>query len=189
MIESKHETLFPRQTLVTAFKNMIKDRALTEITVDKLTAACGLNEQIFYRYFDDIHDLIRELLELESRNVTNQYQLLTGLEDMIYYTVDYAEKNPHILCCTQDSRGREAMKEFFIANLHTAVEHTVSSLSKRAETSEEYKKFLTDFYTEALAGSLVTFLSRPGDRRSCSLSKHAHYLALTLQEVLASPLS
>lgn len=170
------------------FKTVSREKNFSEITISELLEVSGLEREVFEQYFDDLHDLLRWILEQESVAVIRQYQLLSRLEDIIYYTIDYVEKNPHITCCIQDPWGREALKEFFTTNLYRAVEDAVYSGDEKGEISQEYKKFLADFYTEALAGSLVTFLARSGEHRFCPLEKYTHYLAVTLQETIAGAL-
>ena len=180
--------LFQKQRMAEAFKTVSREKNFSEITISELLEVSGLEREVFEQYFDDLHDLLRWILEQESVAVIRQYQLLSRLEDIIYYTVDYVEKNPHITCCIQDPWGREALKEFFTTNLYRAVEDAVYSGDEKGEISQEYKKFLADFYTEALAGSLVTFLARSGEHRFCPLEKYTHYLAVTLQETIAGAL-
>lgn len=77
-----------------AFKTVSREKNFSEITISELLEVSGLEREVFEQYFDDLHDLLRWILEQESVAVIRQYQLLSRLEDIIYYTIDYVEKIP-----------------------------------------------------------------------------------------------
>lgn len=69
----------------------------------------------------------------------------------------YVEANRHILNCAYDAMGRDALRRFFYTDF---IEITLSlveqaELHTGCQTDPEFKRFLAEFYTEALAGMLI----------------------------------
>lgn len=95
----KHEikSLNTKKALVSALKESMKHKPLSKVTVSEIITACGVNRKTFYYHFKDIYDLFQWMLEDEAVEVVKQFDLMTDYEEALQFTLQYVEKNAHIL--------------------------------------------------------------------------------------------
>ena len=155
----KYETvsLNTKKMLSAALKDAMKSKPLSKITVSEIIRSCGVNRKTFCYHFQDIYGLLKWTLKQEAVEVVRKFDLMVDAEDAVSFVIDYVEANQHILSCAYDSMGRTEMRRFF----YTDFIDIISSVIDRAEahaglrTEPDFKRFLADFYTEALAGMLI----------------------------------
>lgn len=150
-------TLHTKTMLSGALKDAMRRKPLSKITVSEIIQACGVNRKTFYYHFQDIYDLLKWTLEREAVEVVKNFDLLVNADDAISFVMDYVEANRHILNCAYDAMGRDALRRFFYTDF---IEITLSlveqaELHTGCQTDPEFKRFLAEFYTEALAGMLI----------------------------------
>lgn len=150
-------TLHTKTMLSGALKDAMRRKPLSKITVSEIIQACGVNRKTFYYHFQDIYDLLKWTLEREAVEVVKNFDLLMNADDAISFVMDYVEANRHILNCAYDAMGRDELRRFFYTDF---IEITLSlveqaELHTGCQTDPEFKRFLAEFYTEALAGMLI----------------------------------
>ena len=157
-----------KKMLSAALKRAMESKPLSRITVSEIVRACGVNRKTFYYHFEDIYALLKWTLEQEAVEVVKNFDLLVDTEDAVSFVIDYAQTNRHILNCAYDSIGRAEMRRFFLSDfmdiVSTAIDRTEEEAGLRID--KRFKRFLADFYTEALAGILIHLFtgSVPYDR-------------------------
>lgn len=161
-MKNEEMTLRTKQALAAALKAAMLKKPLSKVTVSELITACDINRKTFYYHFADIYDLLKWMLEQEAIDVVKKIDLLVKTEEAVRFVVDYVEQNRHILNCAYDSMGNEEMKRFFYSDLIGVMRHAIDEVERELDISAdgEYKDFLAAFYTEALAGMLITWLKR-----------------------------
>ena len=88
------------------------------------------------------------------------FDLIIDYEEAILFVMDYVEKNDVFLNNIYYSVGRDELKRFFYADF---IEITTSVIKKIEELTEitvpkEFETFLSCFYTEAIAGTLLEWI-------------------------------
>ncbi len=155
----KHEeaTLKTKTMIAASLKKFMSKKALGKITVSEIVADCNINRKTFYYHFDDIYDLLKWTLEQEAIEVVKNFDMLVDYEEAVYFVVDYVKANAHILNCAYDSMGRDEMKRFFYNDFSSIVRSMVEDCEAKNGLSitDDFKEFLCDFLTEAVAGMLV----------------------------------
>ena len=129
------------------------------------------------------------LLETLSEEVQSQVALdiLGEIPKVISMDIavfmDYVEKNDYLINCAYDSIGCDEMKRFFYADFIEIVSAVIDTAEKNAGTNldKEYKSFLCNFYTEALAGILIDLIR---NRDSRNQTQVIDYLSTTLKDSL-----
>ncbi len=158
----KHEeiSLNTKKALAESLKKAMKSKPFSKITVSEIIADCNVNRKTFYYHFEDIYALLHWMLENEAVQVVQQFDLLVDYEEAILFVMDYVEKNEHIINCALDSIGREEMKRFFYSDFVSITESLIHDVEKAQGVylDSNYRHFLIDFYTEALAGMLINWI-------------------------------
>lgn len=159
----KHEirSLNTKKALVSALKDSMKSKPLSRVTVSELTTACNVNRKTFYYHFKDIYDLFQWMLEDEAVEVLKQFDLMTDYEEALQFTMQYVEKNAHILRAAYDSLGRDGLKRFFYTDFTGIIRTIVCGVEKETDCTldDGFRDFVCRFYTEATAGILCDLIN------------------------------
>lgn len=157
----KHEltNLRTRQMFAASLRRQLEKKALSKITVSEIAADCSVNRKTFYYHFEDIYALFKWMLEQETVEVVKKFDLLIDHQEAIEFIMDYVTKNKHILNSAYDAVGREGLKRFFYADFIGIIENYIDNLAEKqgVEVDADYKHFLSEFFTEAVAGTILSW--------------------------------
>lgn len=187
----KHEitSLNTKKALAASLKKLMTIKPFSKITITEIITDCGVNRKTFYYHFEDIYGLLKWILEEEAIEVVKQFDFMVDYEEAILFVMDYVDANKHILNCAFDAMGREEMKRFFYKDFIDIIYSIVDSLEKNMgiNAAKDYKDFVCDLYTEAIAGLLINYFR---DKKEQDREKIIHYVLLvfrsSLPEVLKS---
>lgn len=159
-MKQEEATLRTKQALAAALKEKMLTKPFSKITVSELISACNINRKTFYYHFSDTHALLKWTLEQESTEILKSYDLLVNTEEAINFVLDYIRDNHYFINCAYDSVGYSEMKGFLYTDLVEIFIRTIESSSERLgiKVDENFKHFVADFYTEALAGMILSML-------------------------------
>lgn len=146
-----------KRALAESLKKSMREKPFSKITINDIVNDCGVNRKTFYYHFEDIYALLKWMLEQETVEVVKSFDLLMNAEDAVTFVVDYVNANRHILSCAYDAIGREEMRRFFYSDFIDMVSTVIDGAEADAhvKADADFKRFLADFYTEAIAGSLI----------------------------------
>lgn len=180
----KHEitSMNTKRILSASLKKFMEHKKISKISVSEIVADCGVNRKTFYYHFEDIYALLKWTLEQETVEVLKNFDLLQNPKEAIMFIIDYVDKNNHILNCAYDSVGREEMKRFFHSDFYNVILSIIEGVEREHKTvlPEDFKKYLTNFYTGALVGILVDYFQNKTDKKT--REKIVDYTLLVLKE-------
>lgn len=143
-------------------------KPFSKITVSEIILDCNINRKTFYYHFKDMHDLLKWMLEQETGEIVRTFDLMTESGDAILFVMNYVEKNRVVLRNIYHSLGQLELKRFFYNDFYDVVRKIVDGTEKLYGMSvlESYKNFLCQFYSEVIAGTLLTWVAEktPYDR-------------------------
>lgn len=176
-------SLNTKKTLAESLKKIMKKKNFSKITISEIIADCGVNRKTFYYHFEDIYDLLKWIFENEAVEVVKHFNLAVDYEEAILFVMDYVEKNDYLLNCAYDAIGRDEMKRFFYSDFIEMVSTIIDTAEKESgkHLDHEYKKFLCNFYTEALAGILIDWIK---NREIRNRTQVIDYISKTLKASL-----
>lgn len=180
----KHEeaTLQTKTALAASLKKFMSRKALSKITVSEIIADCNVNRKTFYYHFGDIYELLKWMLEQEAIEVVKGFDLLIDYEDAVEFAIKYVKENAHILNCAYDSMGRDALKRFFYNDFVSITRMIISETAEQNNIAveEKFTEFLSDFVTEAIAGSLVNAFQ---NKRLLEREEITGYLGIIMESI------
>lgn len=186
----KHEitTLNTKRALAASLKKFIAKKPMSKITISEIIADCGVNRKTFYYHFDDIYALLKWMFAQEAIEVVKQFNLIVEYEEAIIFVMDYVDQNEHILNCVYNSIGRDELKRFFYADFIGITRSIIDKAEEMENISapEDYKEFLSRFYTEAIAGILLDWIQYRSTRNR---EKTIKYISMTLRESIPNVLN
>lgn len=159
-MKQKEATLKTKLALANALKAKMMKKSFSKITVSELIEACDINRKTFYYHFEDIHALLKWTLEQDAIEVLKGFDLLVNAEEAINFVLDYIEENGYFVNCAYDSVGYSELKRFLYTDILEIFTNTIENGAKRLGISVDanFIRFLADFYTEALAGMILSML-------------------------------
>ena len=158
----KHEitTMNTKKALANSLRKAMEKKTFSKITVSEIIIDCGVNRKTFYYHFQDIYDLLKWMLEQDAIEIVKKFDLEVDYEEAITFVMDYVESNNHIINCAYDSIGHDHVKSFFYSDFISLASDLITNAENKIglKLDEDYKKFLSKFYTEALSGMLMDWI-------------------------------
>lgn len=176
-------TLNTKRLIASSLKKIMSKKPFSKITVTENIKDCGVNRKTFYYHFADIYALLKWMFEEEAVEVVKNFDIYTNPEEAIEFVIEYVEKNEHIINCAYDSIGREEMKNFFSSDFRGIISGVITKAEKsfEVELDADYKKFLTNFYTEAFSGMLIDWVK---DREFTDEKLTVEYVTKTVKSTI-----
>ena len=167
-----------KKSLAKSLKKLMKKKKFTKITINDIVKLSGVNRNTFYYHFEDINALLKWMFEQETFDFLKTFDMTTNFEKAINFIIDYVEDNKYILNCAANSLGREQMKQFFSADLVDVVRMFIDSTEKELnlKVSDDFKNYLCNFYTEAIAGNLLAYFK---NKETIDRTKIINYISIT----------
>lgn len=186
-MKQEEKTLQTKKALTASLKQKLEKKPISQITVSELCLACDLNRKTFYYHFEDIFDLFKWMLEEDTFAIIKQFDLLVDYKDAILFVMNYIEENKHILNCVLDSIGREGIKRFLVNDFYTVTDHVIDQAARQEQLRipEDFKKFLSVMYSEAIAGILIESIQ---GKEKYNKERTLDYLSLMIKTSLYSVL-
>lgn len=142
------------------FKELVCKKPLSKVTISEIIKECGINRKTFYYHFDDIYALLKWTLQQEAINVVGKFDFLTEFEESVYFIMGYIEENNAFLKNVYYSVGRDELKRFFYNDFINIVTNMLEAKAEnnKAAVDSDFKEFLIEFYTEAIASTLIDWI-------------------------------
>lgn len=176
----KHEvtSLNTKKLIAHSLKKAMKVKPLSKITVSELIRDCGINRNTFYYHFDDIYDLLHWMFENDIIDKVKNFDLISDSDKAISFIMDYIEKNDIILNCAYDSIGRDEMKRFFYNDFISVVIPIIECAERESQITlkPDFRQFVCEFYTEALAGILINWIKKRQTRNREEMIQHLSFI-------------
>ena len=176
-------SLNTKRMLADSLRKICARKPFSKVTISEIVADCGVNRKTFYYHFEDIYALLKWTLEEEAMEVLKGFDLLVDYEEAIQYIMDYVSRNDYIINCAYDSMGRDEMKRFFYTDFIELVTYVIGRSEELCgvKLEPDFKEYLSQFYTEALAGMLISWMRDP-DR--WSQQQVIHYVSNIMKSSL-----
>ena len=165
-MKQKEMSLATKKELAAALKKLMAAKPINKITVRELVAECGMNRNSFYYHFEDIYALFKWMVEAEAVEIVRQYDLMMNDHEVILFVLDYVESNQYLLTNAYNAIGRDGLKRFLYLDFISCLDNLVA-LGVREQgvaLDADYRQFICAFYAEAIAGTLLDYITHPQAR-------------------------
>lgn len=161
-------TLNTKKMLSESLKKLLEKKPFFQITIKELTTDCGLNRNTFYYHFEDINSLLKWTLEQDAINIMKTFNLMIDYEEALTFALDYIDSNSKVLNNIYNSVGQHELKRFFYQDFYEITASLINRAGQQMERAvpSDFKEFLCQFYTEALAGMVLEAIANPTLRHS-----------------------
>lgn len=178
-------TLLTRQALAASLRKLMDTKPLAKISVREIIEDCGVNRQTFYYHFQDISDLVGWLLDQETSAFVQSHAKEHTRGEAIRLALTFAKSNPLLRLCANDPTSCEHMRCFFRKVLQRDVSALVNRLSEERRVDDDYREFLTSFYTAGIESMLLDWLKNDAQDNPDALCR---FVNLTVTEGIRAAL-
>ena len=98
---------FTEKELKNAFINLLNKKPFKKITVKEIVEECGVNRNTFYYHFEDIPQLLEEIIKDNMGDIATQYSQIYSIEDCLNSIIKLALKNKKLISNIYSSANRD----------------------------------------------------------------------------------
>lgn len=160
-MKNEISSLNTKKHFAEALKKIVIQKSFSKVTVSELIRECKVNRKTFYYHFSDVYDLLKWTLEQEAIDVVKDFDLVEDYEEAVLFVIDYIQLNHTFLNNIYHSLGREELKRFFYTDFVGITESIIKKAEEETQVilPDNFKSFLSVFYTEAIVGILVEWIT------------------------------
>ncbi len=152
-----------KQALEASLKKMMQKKPLDKITIQDLTADCGISRMAFYYHFKDIYDLIEWVcVEDASKALRGKKSYDTWHEGLLQIFEAVLENKPFVLNAYR-CISRDRMESYLYQLTYTLIRGVVDEKSQDVPISEQDKEFIACFYKYSFVGIMLDWIKQGMD--------------------------
>lgn len=144
-----------RNAIVNSFKLIAAKKEIKDITIQEITANCGLKRQTFYNYFQDKYDLIKWMylnevvLKIEQDDTwIEKYKEL----------FNYCLTNKNMVLNIYNCEAQNYLLHFITRHSKPIIKNVIDQKSLEFNIEEDDKEFLCSFYSGALGSLIINWI-------------------------------
>lgn len=172
-----------KKKLAKALKKLMQEKNFKNISIVDITNLAKVNRKTFYYHFKTIPDLLKWMLECETVEIAQSFDLLNNFDDAFQFSINYIDENKAILISAYDNLGRDEMRKFFINDFIDIIEISVKKCEDdlSIHVSDDFRRYLCDFYSEGIASKIVERLK---DENSFTMEQFSNYFKIIFSDSL-----
>ena len=149
-----------KRALEESLKRLLLKKPLTKITINDLTADCGISRMTFYYHFKDIYDLVEWACLEESTKALQGKKTYATWQEGLQQIFEAVYENKPLIMNAYHSLSREQIENFLFRLTHDLIMGVVKEQSVGTSVTEEQKNFIADFYKYSFVGIMLDWISQ-----------------------------
>ncbi|WP_195724302.1 TetR/AcrR family transcriptional regulator C-terminal domain-containing protein [Paenibacillus monticola] len=149
-----------KNALARSLKKLMLTQPLHKITIQQLTADCGVTRHTFYNHFQDIYELLGWVYQTEIIEGLEEYRNCASWKQGFLSVLYYTQSNKTICLNTFHSLGREHLEDFLYGVIYDVIIKIVDELDeeRKEQVTQQAKQEIADFYTLAILEQVIHWL-------------------------------
>lgn len=151
------------KSIVEAFKELLKEKDYEKISISDITRRAEINRKTFYYHFKDIHDLVVWTFDNEAIEHMRKFDMVTDYKEAIKFIMDYLEENEAFVSKIARGVAVGELRTFLYKDLYETTLTVVKNINsmRKEPLNDDFIRFVSEFYTEAIAGALMHWAIDP----------------------------
>lgn len=151
---------FTEEAIKRSFRELLRAYPLSEISVKKIAAACGINRNTFYYHFRDITTLIEEVMNDDTDTLIANNPKIDSLEACMRMTLDFVAENRVAIMNIYNSVSRLVFEKYLWKISERAVAaYWENNRESTDGISHEKAVVIRDFYVCELFGLAMNWVN------------------------------
>ena len=151
---------FTKAAIMDAFVRLLGQMPLDQITVQAITAECGISRNTFYYHYNDIYALLRTMLRRDMDMLLAQRQPGENVTDGLRRLIEYISTRQRMVQHIYSAVGHAAMEDYLIEATWDLFMAYIRDTAEGLSPSEEDLEFICYSYQFMLIGILLRWVRR-----------------------------
>jgi len=164
-MKKEERSLNRKRQISEAAKKLMAQKSLEKITIQEIADSCGINRYTFYYHFKDIYDLAAWMFQEQTLSHVQKNENCLTWEEGIRLLLQSIRENKAVYKCVLNSARPDILRQMFYQEVNPLVRLYLSEIieTRGCWVTDEYQRFLSDFYTMAMEGMLAAWIRRDLD--------------------------
>ncbi|MDO4333957.1 MAG: TetR/AcrR family transcriptional regulator C-terminal domain-containing protein [Eubacteriales bacterium] len=146
--------------LEASLKRLLLHKRIDKITIQDLTADCGISRMSFYYHFKDIYDLVEWVcVEDGKRALQDKKTYDTWQEGMLQVFEAVMENKPFILN-VYSAVSKDKIESYLNKLTYQLIADVVEEKCAGIELADDDKTFIAEFYKYGFVGIMLDWIAR-----------------------------
>lgn len=150
---------FTAAAIKKAFIDLIDEQQLSKITIKDIVEKCGVNRNTFYYHYQDLPDLIEDIVKEEAESIIEKYPSVTSIVECFDALVEFASHRKRAIMHIYRSVNREAFENALIKISEHFICDYVNATLAEMSISEADKKAIISYYKCVCFGLVMEWLN------------------------------
>ena len=167
---------FTKAAIMDAFVRLLEQQPLDQITVQAITAECGISRNTFYYHYGDVYALLKAMLQRDMDTLLSQRQPREHATEGLRRLIGYISTRQRMVQHVYSGLGHATMEDYLMETTRNLFMAYLRDAAEGLSPSEEDLEFICYSYQFMLIGILLRWV-RGGMRADLAgLLERAHRL-------------
>lgn len=149
-------SLTTKKAIAYTFKDLLKEKSFSKITVNDIAKSCDINRQTFYYHFQDIRDLVEWICIEEVDRILDKKSEFKTWEDKFLSVFHLMEDEKIFITNIYHSVSIEVLRKNISRLVYPIIYEEISNMAKNL--NEDDKVFITNFYKYAFVSIVLNWI-------------------------------
>ena len=150
-----------RKTIKESFLKLLTEYPLSQITVKEIVEDCGINRNTFYYYFQNIPDLIEDIVMEDAEIIIQRYPTVEKIEDCLDDVIELALSKKRVVLHIYNSVSREIYEQYLWKVCDHVIEAYINSALKGRKISDSDFQLIKQ-YMSSVGFGIISAWCRTG---------------------------
>lgn len=146
--------------LEASLKRLLLHKKIDKITINDLTADCGISRMSFYYHFKDIYDLVEWVCVEDGRRVLQDKKTYDTWQEGMQQIFEAVLENKTFIQNVYSSVSREKIESYLYKLTYGLIADVVEEKCVGLNLAEEDKTFIAEFYKYGFVGIMLDWIDR-----------------------------
>lgn len=150
---------FTRQAIKSSFLKLLSEQPLNKISVRSIVEDCGVNRNSFYYHFQDIPELIREIVTDNLNAIIQKYNKISSFDECVSIVLHFAQENRKIIMYVYSSVERSLYEKSMLDLCEYIASRYLNTVLDDKSVPEREHAALVRFFRCELYGLLAEWIA------------------------------
>ena len=147
-----------KHALEASLKKLLQHKQLDKITIQDLTADCGISRMSFYYHFKDIYDLVEWSCVEDARQALGGKKTYDTWQEGFLQIFQAVQSNRPFIMNVYHSVSREQVETYLYDVTYHLLINVVEEKAAGLSVSQEDKEFIAHLYKYAFVGVMLDWI-------------------------------
>ena len=144
--------------LEASLKKFLLHKPLDKITINDLTADCGISRMSFYYHFKDIYDLVEWVCVEDGRRALQDKKTYDTWQEGLCQIFEAVLENKPFIMNVYRSVSRDKIESYLYRLTYSLIANVVEEKSADTDLAEPDKAFIAEFYKYGFVGVMLDWI-------------------------------